>query len=132
MTKIQLILSNGDFSSHQKNIPMHNNSPNIYHSQPQKATPFFKFRNVGMPLFLPSYNIYQQTRDGHRKNHSEKNIKNIYKFILPPDMHLKLSTEKQNCESFSGAPQVTHIKDNTISSLKSSEFHVKFITYMNN
>ena len=74
MTNINLISSNSQWSSHQKNITMHQNSPRIYHSRPQKVISLFKFKNDGMPLFIPSSNIYQQTRSIRHTNHSEQNI----------------------------------------------------------
>ena len=74
ITKLQLISLNGHFSSKQKNIPMHHNSPNIYHAWPYKATPFFKFKNIGMQSFLPSSDIYQLKIAGRPSNISKYNI----------------------------------------------------------
>ena len=75
MTNLQLISLNLHFSSHQKNIPMYHNLPSIYHSRPYTATPFFKFKNGGMPLFMPSTNSYQWTISSHHTNISEQNIR---------------------------------------------------------
>ena len=50
-----------------EHIKMHQNSPNIYIPLPLKATPFFRFKSRGMPSFLPTENIYQQTRSVHNK-----------------------------------------------------------------
>ena len=72
MTKLLLISSNGHYSSHLKNIHMYHNLPNTYLPWPYKVTHFFKFKNCGIPYFLPYANPCQQTRAGRHKNISHQ------------------------------------------------------------
>ena len=57
-----------------ENIHMHKNSPNIYLPQPLNTTPFFIFKNCGMPSFLHYANIYQQKRAVQHTNISKQKI----------------------------------------------------------
>ena len=54
---------------------MHHNEPNNYLPWTLKATHFFRFKNGGMPLFLPSDNICQQKRAIRHRNTSQQKIK---------------------------------------------------------
>ena len=125
MTNLQLISLNGHLSSHLKNIPMHNNPTNIYIPRPFKATPFFIFKNSGMPSFLHSENLYQQKRSEQHTTIPNKNITTHIKFLLPPDTHTKFSTEKENYEAFSRALRVHPVKYDIITSPKSPTSHFK-------
>ena len=75
-TNLQLVSLYGHFSSHHVFIHMLHSLPNTYPSWPYKATPFFNFKNVGMPLFMPSGNLFQQKRAGHHTRNSSNNITN--------------------------------------------------------
>ena len=94
MTNLLLILSHGYLSSDLKNIHMCHNSPNLYITWPSKATPLFRFKNGGMEFFLPSVNIYQQTRSGRHTNISKQKITTC----LPLSSHQKyiLNSLQQN------------------------------------
>ena len=109
---------------------MYNNSPNIYHPWPYKATPLFKFKNRVVPLFLPCANHYQQKIPGHYTNYSKQNITTSLPFSFHQTHILNLSQHK-NYETFSRALRVHLVKNNTISSSKALKLHVKLITYIN-
>ena len=84
-TNLQLISPTGHFSSRHIFIPMNHNSPNISNLWPQKATPFFKFKNCGMPLFLPYDNIFNKKELATIQ--TTQSIKSQHLQISPPTRH---------------------------------------------
>ena len=81
-------------------IPMHHKSPNIYLTLSLKATPFFIFKNGGMPPFMPSANIYQQTRTGQHANISKQKITTYIPFSSHQTHILNFSQPKKTMNHY--------------------------------
>ena len=90
-------------------IPQQTNDPSI--KPPRNPQHLL---NGGMSLFMPSDNLFKQTRSGHSKQLWAE-LHNIYKYLLSPVTHHKYAIAKERYETFSRALIVHLVKDTTIS-----------------
>ena len=106
------------------------NSSNIYHPWLYKATPFFNFKNVGMPFVLPYANLYQQTRSFHHIINSKQKITILLNFSFHHTLILNRSHQNKIWSIVKNNQSAHIVKDTTISSSKAPKSHVKLVTHM--
>ena len=131
MNNLLMISSSGHSSNTLKYIHMLYNSPNICLPWPLKDTLSFLFKNVGIPFFPPSANLYQEKISGGNINFSQTMVIN-YLPLSSHQTHITISPQnKLNHQKFSASLRVHTFKDDTISFYKAPKLHVKIINSMN-